>query len=266
MSTELDRIINNLPNLPSMPPVVASALRVIEDPKSNVNQLAQILSKDISLTSQILKMVNSSYYGFPNQITTINKAMALLGLNQVKSLILSVALKPMMLSQSGKSLWEHSVRCAVGCQLIAKAIGKGDSDEAFVVGLLHDMGKNVLESCNKNLANQIHKQAQGGADRLKLEKKHFGFTHADIGAALVRKWKLPRVIEICVQYHHDPLASKNISLVGPVYVANLLTQENFKIFEIDPQVADNLYFDIPDLLEFREEIIESTKPVIAALK
>src|SRR3989339_730089 len=99
MSTKsIKDIIDNMSGIPSMPTVVSESLNLIDNPNSNIRQLADIISKDIAITTQILKLVNSAYYGFPSQITTINKAMALLGLNKIKSLILSVAVKPMMMS------------------------------------------------------------------------------------------------------------------------------------------------------------------------
>lgn len=262
----VDLFIKNMPELPSMPPVVAKALNIIEDPKSSVAQLAAIISKDISLTTQILKLVNSAYYGFPSQITTIDKAMALLGFKQVKSLILSVALKPMMMSHSGRDLWEHSLKCGVACQLISKALGNNETDEAFVLGLLHDIGKNVIEMFNHRIANEINARVKMGTDRLRLEKSLLGFTHADLGEALLRKWKLPEVIVSCVKFHHTPLLSPNFSLVSIVYIADLLTQTNFEILDVSPNIANKLDFEVPDPIEFREEIIETTKPILNALK
>lgn len=264
-SIDLKKILENMPNLPSMPHIVSEALSIIENPKSSINQLSAVISKDISITTQILKIVNSSYYGFPSQITTINKAMALLGFSKVKSLILSAALKPMMMSHSGKSLWEHSLRCAVGCQLMAKSLGKGETDEAFVVGLLHDIGKNVLEIYDKDVAREIPKLIKSGSDRLKIEKNLFGFNHAEIGGQLVRKWNLPVIIENCVRYHHNPQDSDDISTVGVVYIANMVTQEQSGYPVLDPDIINLFDFEVPDPMKLREEIFVTAKSIIDAL-
>ncbi|MFH0703100.1 MAG: HDOD domain-containing protein [bacterium] len=262
---DIKHIIDKMPNLPSMPTVVVEALNIFENPKSNINQLADIISKDISLTTQILKMVNSAYYGFPSQITTINKAMALLGFNKVKSLILSVAVKPMMMSHCGKSLWEHSIRCAVGCQMIAKSLGIGEGDEAFIMGLLHDIGKTVLEIYNKDAVNEINRLAGLGANILTAEKMIFGFTHTEVGQELVIRWKLPLMISTCVKYHHKPQESENPSVAGCVYVADRITQEQLKYPILDPDISNLLDFDISDPLSFREKIFETSQPIINAL-
>ena len=262
---DIKEILEKLPTIPSMPMVVSEALHIIENPMSNINQLSEIISKDISLTTEILKLVNSAYYGFPSQITTINKAMALLGLNKIKSLILSVAVKPMMMSYCGKSVWEHSIRCAVGCQMITRSLGGAQNDEAFVMGLLHDVGKIVFEMYNKDGVKEVNRLVALGADRLTAEKMMFGFTHTEIGKELVAKWKLPALIGSCVMYHHRPQESDNISMVGAVYVADRVTQDQLVYPILDPDITEMLDFDIPDPLTLREQIIKTSQSIIAAL-
>ena len=262
---DIKQIIDEMPQIPTMSTVVAEALNIIGNPKSNVNQLSETISKDISLTSQILKLVNSSYYGFPSQITTINKAMALLGLNQVKSLILSVAVKPMLMSHCGKALWEHSIRCAVGAQLIAASLGYEETDEYFVMGLLHDIGKTILEIYNKAAVVEIQKLVNIGADRLVAEKMMFGFNHPEVGEELVKKWNLPLIISSCVRYHHRPQDSDvSPSTVGIVYVSDRITQESVKYPILDPDIIDSLDFDITDPLAMREQAYEKSQLIITA--
>ncbi len=108
-----------------MPTLVVELLGLIKDPNISVSKLSAVISKDLSFTTEILKMVNTSYYGFPSQITTINKAVALLGLNKLKSLLMNVVLKSML--QSGnRILWEHSLKCAIGCEILASSLGMDD--------------------------------------------------------------------------------------------------------------------------------------------
>jgi putative nucleotidyltransferase with HDIG domain len=261
----LQNIIDNMPNLPTMPNVVMEAMNLIGNPKSNINQLSDIISKDSSITMQILKLVNSAYYGFPTQITTINRAMALLGLNKVKSLIMSVAIQPMMMSHHSKDLWEHSIRCAVGCQVLSKSLGHDETDEAFVMGLLHDIGKTIFEIHNKNALTEINRIVKLGVNELQAEKMVFGFDHTEVGEQLVKKWKLPILISNCVKHHHTPQLSENISMVGIVYVANEISQQKLKYPILDPEIVDSLDFDIPDPEKLREEIFEMSQSIINAL-
>lgn len=265
MSKTVKQIIDEMPNLPSMPSVVSEALKIIGNPKSNINQLAEVLSKDISITTEILKMVNSAYYGFPSQITTINKAMALLGFNRVKSIIMGAAMKPMMMTYCGRKMWEHSIRCAVGSQLLAKSLGEEQVDEAFVMGLLHDVGRTVLEIYNKDAVNEVNRLISLGADNLVAERMMFGFTHTEIGGELVKKWKLPVLIEEAVKFHHTPQLAENQAIAGIVYVADRLSQEQLKYPVLDPDILQVMDFDVPDPMELREEIFKASQSIIAAL-
>lgn len=265
MNNNIIDILEKMPNLPSMPSIVSEALTIIDDPKSNISKLSEVISKDIPITAELLKLVNSAYYGFPTQITSINKAMALLGFSKVKGLIMSVAVRPMMMSSCGKSVWEHSIKCAVGCELLAKSLGNVDTDEAFIMGLMHDIGKPVLEIYNKEASKEITRLVGFGADRLVAEKMIFGFKHTEMGEQLVKKWKLPNVIASSVRYHHDPQNSDNINMVGCVYVANKIIQDVLKYPILDSDIVEMLDFDIPDPMMLREEIMEKSQHIIAAL-
>ncbi len=265
LPNDIKLTISRIPGLPAMPTVVAEALNIIKNPNSNINELSGVISKDMSLTSQILKLVNSAYYGFPQQITTINKAMALLGLNKIKSLIMSVALKPMLMSNGGKALWEHSIRCAVACEHIAKSLNTLDPDEAFVVGLLHDVGKSVLEIYNASAVQEVDRLSSLGAERLAVEKMMFGFDHTDAGSELVRRWQLPEAIINSVRYHHSPQRSRVHAVVGIVYVADRVTQEPIKYPIIDSDIANFIDFELPDPMLLREEVFEKSQAIIMAL-
>lgn len=257
-------VIETLEELPAMPGVVKQALDLLEDPKTDMKQLANIMSTDISMSTQILKLVNSAYYGLPSQITSINKAMALLGFDKIKSLILSAAVKPMMMSYSGKALWHHSLRCAVGCQHIAKSLDYSDLDEAFIMGLLHDIGKTIMQIYNKKAYPEIDKLVAIGADILDAERTFYGFTHTEMGKAIVEKWGLPLVIGISAQYHHNPLKSEEQLSASIVYLADKLTQDQLKFPIFDNEIVDSLDYEVQNPEALREEIWEISQPIVEA--
>lgn len=257
-----EKISSRINDLPSMPIVIMNALEAINCPNSSANDLADILSKDQAITSQILKMVNSAYYGFPSQITTINRSIALLGMNKVRNIIMSVAAKPLMMSKSGKTLWEHSIRCAVGCEIISKQLGLDDLDEAFIIGLLHDIGKTVLEMYYKKDYAEVINIVNNGVDIISAERQVIGITHTNMGEAVVLKWKLPLVVANCVKYHHTPHASNDINNTGIVYIADRLAQIEVKYPMLDPDIMSRLDVDISDPMELREEIFETSQFII----
>lgn len=261
----LDKIINDLPTLPTMPVIVGEALTLLSNPSASIRQLSKIISRDLSITTEILKLVNSAYYGFPHQITTINQAMALLGIDNVKGVIFGAATKPMLTSYSGKSLWLHSIRCAVGCQIISKGLGIGNPDEAFVVGLLHDVGKIVMEIYDRNRMKELHRLVSMGADQMYMEQTLFGFLHTEAGSALATKWKLPQLIIDSIRFHHNPQDVEDLPLAQVVYVANCLTQETETFPMLDPEIMDYLDFEISDPPKVRAQIFELSESIINAL-
>ena len=108
MNDSVAKLINNLKDVPTMPNVVIQALNIVKDPNASLKDLGDIISYDQSLSLKVLNMVNSAYYGFAQQITSITRALALLGMNQTKNLIIASAMKPMFSSAKNKELWQHA--------------------------------------------------------------------------------------------------------------------------------------------------------------
>lgn len=262
---DIRKIIQQMPELPAMPNIVAIALDVMKDPTASVTKLCEVISSDQAITTEILKVVNSAYYGLPQQITTINQATALLGFNKVRNLILSCAVKPMLMSHGGKALWEHSIKAAIGAEIIGKSLGRSDADECFVFGLLHDVGKIVFEVYNKSALQEVDRLVAFGADRSAAEKMMFGFDHSEAGDELITKWRLPKVIRSCVRYHHTPQLSEFPSSVGIIYAADRIVQEPIKYPIIETEIANAIDFDLPDPLVLREQILEKSEQMIKAL-
>lgn len=265
-SVDMKNILDNMQDIPSMPNVISKALKTIQNPNSSANQLAEIISVDQSLTTQVLKLVNSAYYGLSTQITSVNKAIALLGHIKVKNIIMSVAMKPMMMTHGGKALWEHSLRCAVGCEILATNLKTADPDEAFVIGFLHDIGKTVLQIYKPAASAKVNELVALGANRLEAEKMMFGFDHTQIGAELILNWKLPAILSNNIKYHHAPHISSVASSAAIVYVANKLVQEPLQHPILEQDVMDRLDLDLPDPQVLREVIMNKSSTLIRALK
>ena len=117
MTINAQQVLDQIKEIPAMPNVIVKALGIIKDDQSGTKELSEIMAYDQALTSQVLKLVNSAYYGFAQEITSVNKALALLGMTQTKNIIIAVAMKPMLTSQGGRDMWMHSLRCAVACEL-----------------------------------------------------------------------------------------------------------------------------------------------------
>ena len=162
------KIFSTIDELPTLPTVVPKLLNLMDGSRSNATQVTETISRDPALTSKLLKAANSAYYGFPQEITDLERAVALLGFNMVKSLALSVGVFQTL--GSGKNtpcfsmegLWIHSLSVATVIRELAKRLGKEDEKaHLFVVGLLHDIGKVVLDQFFNELFQQALEVANG---------------------------------------------------------------------------------------------------------
>ena len=206
-----NKIYAKIDELPVLPVVAARLLSLLDDPEVKVEDLTEIVSQDPAMASKVLKVANSAYYGFAAEIATLDHAVAVLGLNMLKSLALSVGVvdnlpkgkQSPLLSHDG--LWLHSVAVATVIKELAGRIPQSAAlDHLFVVGLLHDVGKIVLlhffqEDYQKALEQT---QAKGDSPLYLAEREIIGMGHGEVGAMLLKRWKFPpRVVEPIMDHH-----------------------------------------------------------------
>lgn len=251
--------------IPAMPHVIVKALNIIKDEESGMKELADIISYDQALSTQVLKLVNSAYYGFPQQIISINKALTLIGMSQAKNIIITVAMKSMFSSTGGKDLWQHSIKCGVACEYIAKEFKLMSPDEAFILGFLHDIGKILLSRKSPHLYKKATDLAQRGLDVVEAEQIFFKTNHAEVGFFLATQWKLSIIIANAIKYHHEPTKSSMINVASLVYFADRLTQENFRRPYFDEEIEKRTNIHIKNPLEYREIVEEKSNILLSQL-
>lgn len=260
-----NKLILNYNDIPAMPNVMVKALNVIKDEGSGLNDLADVMCYDQALTTQVLKLVNSAYYGFAQQITSIGKALPLLGMDQAKNIIITFAMKPMLTARGGKAMWEHSIRTAVGCEHLAKEFKLMDSSDAFVIGFLHDIGKIVLNVKNPVVYRKIEEFVNKGANVLDVENMFFGTNHSDVGFLLAKKWQLPVVVNNAIKYHHNPQNSSMANFAYIVYIADKLAQDKKKPIELDEEIMKNSNIQIDNPEAYKETIHNKADVLLASL-
>lgn len=263
---EIRKIIQNIPELPSMPHIVMIAFEVMKDPHTNAKKLGEIIEKDAGVTMEILKVVNSAYYGFTQEITAVAHAVTLLGFSELRNIILSCALKPMLTSTNSKIIWEHSIKTAVAAEIISKNLGRTDADECFSLGILHDVGKIIFDLYDRKKYEEVLKLVNYGADVFAAEKMIFGFDHCEAGEELARRWKLPHLITEAIKYHHNPHYSEYSNTIGIVYAANRIVMEPVSYPILTPEIMSKLDFDIEDPLILKDEINIKSLQLIEALQ
>lgn len=211
-SQRLRQITEKIIGLPTLPTVVTQLISVVGDPASSARQIAQLVSTDQALTAKILKVANSAFYGFAREIATVQLAIVVLGIEMVKNIGLSVAVLKRF--SEGKEhrlfdrqrFWEHAIGCGVAARMLAlKFKDRRIADEAFVAGVLHDIGKLILiEYFGDEFTEALEKAEAEGLAIVDAEEQVLGVSHADVGAWLAEKWNLPLNLVHAISYHHRP--------------------------------------------------------------
>ncbi len=205
------KIISKMQDIKSFPQFVMETMRKLNDPDSNAADVAQSLSRDEGLVLRILKLANSAAYGQTRSISNISEAIALLGYKSVSNIILAATVYSAMdkgltgYALDRGELWRHSLMVAYTSRYLAKLTGKVSTEDAYVGGLLHDIGKVIL--------NDYVRFGYGIIVKM-VEEKHIpfteaewtvlGFDHAMIGEILVSRWEMPEAYRVAVAYHHKP--------------------------------------------------------------
>jgi HD-like signal output (HDOD) protein/GGDEF domain-containing protein len=206
----LERLAQQAEQLYSLPAVALEVLRLAGQPQVDPRQIKLCLESDPALTSRILKVVNSSLFGLSRQVSDLQQALALLGLKPLKALLLGFSLPPQLLegiqTESLKRYWQHALLKAVACRLIEQHVAPSDEEEAFVAGLLQDVGVlAMLQQLGENYAGLYLQSLDGSDQLLRLEAQELGFDHLALSARMLANWRLPP--KLCQAVAVPPLES-----------------------------------------------------------
>lgn len=211
-------------SLPTLPAVVTRLLEIVDEDTVSYKQIAEEVNSDPVIASRVLKIVNSCFYGFPAHISTVSHALTLLGLNMIKSLVLSSAITDLM-NSSMTGLWDHSWGTALASSRIAERTGTINPDEALAAGLLHDLGKVVIGARLPKIHRaSVEYQKQRFTSSYAAEKEIMGgVSHTDVGNWIARESNLPASLREAMAYHHTPArARRNPGLVMCVHLADAI--------------------------------------------
>lgn len=225
MSVSIDELVNQVGNLPPLPQAAQKALALIRDSKSNMSSVSDVLGKDQVLTSLILRMANSVYYGLTFPVTTVQQAAVVLGQSTIQSIILAASVAPYLerpipgYGLDRGELWRHSIGIAAGARFVAEPYGNEAAETAYHAGLLCDIGKLAFEFLLRKEQQKFSNWKNMSFED--LENKLFGINHADLGAEIARRWRLADPIIAAIQFHHSPhLAGEHSLIASAVHVAD----------------------------------------------
>lgn len=223
--------IAGIGEIATLPEITVRIIQVVEDPKSTARDLHDIIRHDPALSSKILKVVNSAFYGLPGQVSNVDRAIVLLGLSAVKNIAIAASMTRLFQGGvtidgfNGMELWRHSAAVGAASRMIAKLQGAQCMEEMFLAGLIHDLGLLIeRQTLAKKLAEVIARHRAAPKSFCQIEEEVIGADHQAFGAALATKWRFPRSLCTVIGYHHKPqsLAPEFRQMTEIVHVADIL--------------------------------------------
>jgi putative nucleotidyltransferase with HDIG domain len=201
--------LDSIPDIPTLPTIVIKVNKMLEDYDTTIKKLSTIIEKDQAMVTKILKLVNSTFYGFRSKITSINHAVIILGFNTIRNAIVSVSL---VKAFSGErrlegfdipDFWRHSIAVAVTSRYLSEQSRLDVPDDCFLAGLLHDIGKVILSQYFPELFEQVWRSiAEDGLSFYEAEEALLPVNHAQIGGYLAKRWRFPASLIDSITYHH----------------------------------------------------------------
>lgn len=274
------KILKEIRDLPPFSAIANRALKLTNDPRASAVDISRVISYDPAFTARVLRMANSAYYGFARKVTTVSEAIVILGYETLKSVVLALTLQKFYDNEirgyglEKGDMWKHSVGCALAARLLATQVKYPAVEEAFVAGLLHDVGKVILNEYVRDEIDEIIELAGSqGLSFAEAEKRVLGFDHQDIGSKVAEKWNFSDTIVEAIRCHHRPeRAKKEPELTAIVHVADFiclslglgigndgmlypLKKEALEILRLDEPEIDNLIYSAYSIAEEIEKIL-----------
>ncbi len=264
--------LRDVSQIPPLPESVEYVLKAMRDPQVSAKDITEVISKDVAMSSKLLKVVNSAYYGYRGNITSVTHAIVMLGFSTVKNLILGLAVSSLMGNVESssefdlKEFWLHCIGVGSTAKVVARKMGFREEEEFFIYGLLHDVGKILFYQLERDSFLELLRDARAEERPFwQIELERGLFPHTSIGYELFTFWKMPERLVNVVAYHHDWEVGENDKEVKVIWLADVLT----RMFSIGENGAGNFVDDnemvrvrelFPDALEedsdFRREIEE----------
>ena len=266
---KLDAIVRRLDRLPPLPESIQRINKMIDSKQTTLDAVGHEVAKDQAVSVQVLQLVNSSFYGFSQTVSSIKHAVVLLGLNAIRTLVSSSWVSGMMEGRS-RGFHHHSMASARACYILSRTLGVGEPEEIGALGLLHDMGKVVMA---KYLPEEFE-QVCGVAMEKRIcfheaELEVLGVTHSALGAALLEKWNLPAATVIPIEYHHySELPTDHKDETAILMLANILVRaEGYgfvgdeKMLEFSDEIMSKLDINVDDLQSLSNEVCDQMRGI-----
>jgi HD-like signal output (HDOD) protein len=230
-----------------LPEAVIKIKQLIDDDATSMDDIAEVINYDPAIMSQVLKISNSALYKFPNTITTVSKAIQVIGTRSIYDLVLAYGVASAFKDIDSEAIdlekfWEQGVSCALLCKYLAEEVGLKETEKLFVCGLLHNLGELVLVQLNKDEANKCASISAENTP-LMLQKKHLGFSYVDISSELLKLWGIPLDISqiVCKTHVSEHVAeSKEEKILQLAYLL-ALNNVHSELYSTHTNITEDMY-------------------------
>lgn len=264
------RIAHLIQELPSLPIVVTKVLEETQKENVSATAIERLIGSDAALTAKTLRVVNSAYYGMSKQIESLSQAIVILGIQQLRNLVLSIGAMGMFRAvttaqkEAHRQHWMHSIASASAAITLARKrrVSAHDQEVAFVAGLLHDIGRLFLFTNFTETYIELDQRYKNGDDLQSLERRHLGLTHAQVGQVLAHVWRFPDRLGELMGAHEGPFADESNTMGLIIHVSHLLAD----LVTWDPDALERLDPTAKKWLEqFEEEVFQIRNEVEAKI-
>lgn len=227
-------ITSKIKNLPTLPDIAHKVVSLVKNERTSAKDLSKLISYDQAISFRLLKVANSAYYGFSSEVSTVQRAITILGFDEVKRLSVGIAVVNFMKGTTNANafmsdeFWKHSVGCSLAAKIICNKIDKLNLEMVSTASLLHDIGKLILNNFFPEEYGTILEKAQReDVSMVDVEQETLGFSHADVGGWLSSKWKFPPSLRFPIEYHHrvGEVDEENILQVSIVHLADIICKK-----------------------------------------
>ncbi|MBI2839500.1 MAG: HDOD domain-containing protein [Acidobacteria bacterium] len=257
--------LSRMKDLPTLPVIILKVLELMNRSDPSIQDLSNLISADQVLASKIIKVVNSPLYAVRTEIRNLQQAMAYLGFEAVKNLVLTCSLISHFAGKGAafnmKTFWAHSFGCGIVSKLIAGKLGFESAESLYLAGLVHDLGEVVISTAYTVEFPAILKLLQtDGCSFYTAEEKVLGYTHCDVGGWLAVKWRFPESLTQAIRYHHTPSMAKSAKeVVAVVNLADLFC----RLRSLGYEFFEELDVSFPD--EPAWQILKASSPAIDSI-
>lgn len=269
-------LVERTPELASPPTVYNKLITMLNDENSSAEHISAVINTDPALTTRLLKIVNSAFYGFPSQIATISRAITIIGTTELTNLVLATSVIssfkdiPSSLININE-FWHQSLSCAIASTYIAKHCGQRATERFFILGLLHNIGSLVLYQTLPELSKQVLMAARFDNEPVhQAEQRIIGFDHSEVGRALSQAWHLPPSIGEVIRFHHTPSEAKSFPTEAAiVHLADIIVgiarKGDDSTIDIDREAWDLLQLNtniLPEIIRQMNKQLENITSVM----